>query len=382
MNVAIFDYGIDATNAIPKCNMLVIDAISPTSDVTVFSSWFTPVRPPRVRWVRVPTVTRPLAALFVSYHLMAPIVYLIDRLTSRSLFDHVQIVESNLSFGDVCYSHFCHRAYLRRYWRQSRPKGARRIAYWLNYSLHALAEPWVYGCARWIVVPSQGLAREIVGEYPKTTMKIHVIPNPVDIGKMERPKDFDRDGFRSHLGLSPEDIALVFAAGGSFERKGLLLVLKAISKLNHPGVKILVVGGSPDVVAEYRQRAKQEGVESSVVFAGLQRDVRPYLWSADVFAFPSFYEVFSLACLEAAAVGLPLLVSQLNGCEEFLHDGENGFLLERTPEGVAEGIRKFLALSPKERQSMGDRARQDVQKYSVENFKAAWRTFYEKLDAK
>ncbi len=381
MNVAIFDYGIDPINAIPKCNLLLTEAISPTCKVTVFSSWFSDPRTAGVRWVRVPSINRPLAALFVSFHLMAPILYLADRARHRSRFDHVQMVESNLSFGDVCYSHFCHRAYLKRHWQQSRPTGIRRISYWLNHSLHALAEPWVYRRAKWIIVPSQGLGREIIKEYSETRDKIHVIPNPIDVEKMERPKDLKRDEFRSRLGLSPEDIVLVFVAGGAFERKGLPLVLRAMSQLKTTHPKLLVVGGSPAIIDGYRLKATDAGVEKEVIFVGFERDVRPYLWAADAFAFPSFYEVFSLACLEAAAAGLPLLVTQLNGCEEFLHDGENGIVLERTPEGVAEGIMKFLAMSPQERQRMGQRARMDVQKYSVENFKAAWRTFYEKLDA-
>jgi glycosyltransferase involved in cell wall biosynthesis len=159
------------------------------------------------------------------------------------------------------------------------------------------------------------------------------------------------------------------------------LLLEAMRRLGNARLRLLVVGGPLDLIAEYRLKVAKIGLEGQVVFVGYQRDVCPYLWSADAFTFPSFYETFSLVAFEAAAAGLPLLVSQLNGVEDLLRDGENGILLERTPERVADGIKRFLDMSPEARGAMGERARQDVQRYSAENFLAAWKTFYEGLSA-
>jgi glycosyltransferase involved in cell wall biosynthesis len=381
MDIALFDYGLDPINPVGKCNLRLVEALWPTRNFTVFSSWFCNPNPGRIRWVRVPALTRPLALLFVSYHVLAPIFYWAERARRKSRFDHVQTVGSSLSFGDVCYSHFCHRAYLKRHWKQSRPKGSRRFFYWLTHRLHALMEPWVYRRVKYIVVPSQGLARELTSEYPYTRNKIHIIPNAVEVERMCPPAEFDRDEFRAGLGFSPKNVVLVFVAVGAYERKGLPLLLEAMSRVGDPYLRLLVVGGPPDLVANYQQKVVKVGLDGQVVFVGYQRDVGPYLWAADAFAFPSFYEVFPLVALESAAAGLPLLVSHLNGVEEFLRDGENGILLERTPEGVAEGVRKFLAMPPEARRAMGERARLDARPYSSENFVAAWRTFYEGLDA-
>jgi glycosyltransferase involved in cell wall biosynthesis len=97
---------------------------------------------------------------------------------------------------------------------------------------------------------------------------------------------------------------------------------------------------------------------------------------ADAFVFPSAYEVFSLALLEAAAAGLPLIVPPLNGAEEFLRDGVNGFLIERSVEGVVQGIARLRALSAEQRARMARQGQQDVARYSVGKFVAGWRTFY------
>jgi glycosyltransferase involved in cell wall biosynthesis len=108
----------------------------------------------------------------------------------------------------------------------------------------------------------------------------------------------------------------------------------------------------------------------------MQSDVRPYLWSSDVFVFPSLYETFSLVTYEAAASGLPIVVSHLYGVEDLLRDGENGFLIETTVAGVREGLERVLDLSPADRQAMGQRARQAASGCSEGNFVEAWRSFY------
>jgi len=227
------------------------------------------------------------------------------------------------------------------------------------------------------MLPSQGLARELIAEYPYTRDKIRIIPNCVELERMRMPRDFDRERFRKDLGVDPGDLALVFVALGHFERKGLPLLLEGLRRLGDPRLKLLVVGGQPDLLAAYRSRVEQLDLLKRVMFVGMQRDVRPYLWAADAFAFPSFYETFSLVSFEAAAARLPLIVAPLYGVEEFLRDGENGILVERTSEGVAEGIARFLTLSPEARRSMGEKARRDVKEYGPESFVAAWRNLYE-----
>jgi glycosyltransferase involved in cell wall biosynthesis len=137
-----------------------------------------------------------------------------------------------------------------------------------------------------------------------------------------------------------------------------------------------VGGGEHDLVTAYQARVKHMGLSSHVQFAGMQQDIRPYLWAADAFAFPSFYEAFPLVAIEAAAAGLPLIVTPISGVEEFLSDGKNGILVEQTPEAVADGLKRFLLLAPEARRAMGRQAQQDVERYRQERFVAAWRGLY------
>src|SRR5262249_8395596 len=153
----------------------------------------------------------------------APLCYMFHRLRTRSSFHSVLMVESNLSFGDVSYVHFCHRAYLKQYWPVAKGVSFRGALRWLDHLLPALLEPWAYQHVPRIVVPSHGLERELENEYAFTKGKIICIPNPIDRGRECSSEDFDRAAFRHDLGLAPEDVVLAFVALGHFERKGLPL---------------------------------------------------------------------------------------------------------------------------------------------------------------
>jgi glycosyltransferase involved in cell wall biosynthesis len=374
--IAVFDYRIIPTNPIGGCHLYILQGLCHEHDFTVFAVEFENPCPERIRWVRIPAFTRPLALLFVLYHVLAPLYYWTYRLRHRIRFDLVQIVGSDVMFGNVAYVQFCNRTYLKHYWKQSRPRGVRGRLRWLNHRLRSMLEPLVFRRVASIVVPSQGLARELATEYPHARAKIHTIPNPVDVERMHLSEGFDRDVYRHGLKLCAEDILLVFVALGHFERKGLPLLLEALGKLDDPRLKLVVVGGERDLVAVYQARVEQMGLSSHVQFAGMQRDIRSYLWAADAFVFPSFYEAFPLVALEAAACGLPLIVTPINGVEEFLSDGKNGILVAQTPEAVAYGLKRFLLLTPEARRAMGREAQRDVERYRQERFVAAWRDLY------
>jgi glycosyltransferase involved in cell wall biosynthesis len=379
VRIAIFDYRVVATNAIGGCHRRLLDSLSRKHDFTVFAVEFDNPCPERITWVRVPAPGRPLALLFLSYHLLAPLCYVIHRLRRSFRFDLVQIVESNIWFGDLSYTHFCHRGFLRRGDAGGSPSVLRGLLRWLDHRLHATFEPWVLRRARSIVVPSAGLARELHAEYPETADKLTVIVNPIDLPRMELPAHFDRREQRSLLGLGEGDVVTVFVAAGHFERKGLPILLAALEGFRDTPLRLLVVGGQPDLVRSYARAVRARGLEGTVLFVGMQNDIRPFLWASDLFALPSSYEAWPMVVLEAAAAGLPLLVTRLHGVEDMIEDGHNGFVVERTAADVAAGLHRFSSLSTGERRAMGERARASVQGYGVERFSAAWSEYYARL---
>jgi glycosyltransferase involved in cell wall biosynthesis len=378
LRIAVFDYFLTRNNPIGSCHLAMLRALAAEHDFIVFAVEFENPWPQKIRWVRVPAPKRPLALLFVVYHLMAPVCYLLYRLRGGPRFDLVQALESNLVFGDLLYSHFCHRMYLKHHWSKSGAKGLRGWFRWLDHQLHAWMEGFTYPRAKQVVVPSRGLARELKAAFPFVENRLTVLPNPINLQRLEMPGDFDRQTFRRSLGVKDEDLVALFVALGQFERKGLPLLLQALEETGQ--VKLIVVGGEPDLIARYGQEAARRHLGDRVKFVGMQADVRPYLWSSDVFVFPSLYETFSLVTYEAAASGLPIVVSQLYGVEDLVKDGENGFLIETSAAGVRNGLERVLSLSPDARADMGQRARLAASVCSEEHFVGAWRDFYRQLD--
>ena len=379
MRIAIFDYKVIASNPSGNCHLTLLRSLAREHQFTVFSAEFENPDPAAITWVRVPVPVRPLALLFAAFHAVAPVCYFWHKLTRRKRFDIVQSVESNLLFGSVVYSHFSHTTFLRRH---SQPaSGLRGILRSLDHWLHAHMEAVRYPAARLIVTPSAGLAEELETDPRVSPGKIRVIANPIAIRNLEQPQDFAREQFRKQLGFNSEDIVLTFAALGQFERKGLPQVLEALALLGDSPLKLLVIGGEPDVIADYQQRALQHGLEGRVRFAGMQSDVRPYLWSGDAFILPSSYETFSLVTYEAAAASLPILAPPLNGIRDLLRDGENGFLITREASSIRSALERLVGMSPQARSLMGETARRDASAFSVERFVEAWRTLYTQVEA-
>jgi glycosyltransferase involved in cell wall biosynthesis len=375
LRIAIFDHRVTRLNPIGSCHRAMLTALAAEHEFTVFAVEFENPCPEKIRFIRVPSPIRPMAALFVVYHVMALFCYLLYRIRSGPKFDHVQALESNLAFGDILYSHFCHRVYLKQHSNKSGAKGLQGWLRWLDHKLHAWMENFTYPRAKQVVVPSRGLARELITEFPYIQNKTTVVPNPINLQRLQKPADFDRRAFRHQLGFDDQDLVALFVALGQFERKGLPLLLQALGTPGMERVKLLVVGGEADLVARYGGETKDQ-LGERVKFVGKQSDIRPYLWSSDVFVFPSLYETFSLVTYEAAASGLPIVVSQLYGVEDLLVDGDNGFLIATSVAGVRSGLERILALSETERHAMGQRARKAAFANSEEHFVDAWRAFY------
>jgi glycosyltransferase involved in cell wall biosynthesis len=376
MRIAVFDYQVTKNNPIGGCHRRMLSVLAQEHEFTVFSVAFENPCPEKIRWVRIPVPLRPMALLFVAYHVTAPLVYWLHRLRTGVRFDLVQRVESNLTFGAIVYSHFCHTAFLKKHWAETQASGLRGFLRWLDHRLHAYLEGRVYASAKQILVPSRGLATELIQEFPAAAAKTQVLPNAVDVERLERPVSFDRDGFRAGLGLESSEVVFCFAALGHFERKGLPLLIEALSQIESPRAKLLVVGGTKDLIADYRERVSAMRLQQRVVFAGMQPDVRPYLWAADAFAFASAYETFSLVAFEAAAAALPLITPRLHGVEEIVSDGQTGYVVRRTRDDVTAALRRFLELGAEERAKMGERARQQAMQYNEARFVAQWRCFY------
>lgn len=293
----------------------------------------------------------------------------------------IQTTQGQFANCTISYPHFCHRAYLKKHWKNSPITGLRRTLRKLNHSYNARMEAKAFQNAEVIVVPSEGLKRELAEFYPSHGKKIKVIANPVDVGHFEKPIDFNREGEREKLGIGTDELVIAFAALGDFARKGLPELMRSLKELDIEDgrFKILVIGGKPEEIGNYKKQGVEMGIGDKLLFVGFKNDVRPFLWMSDIFSLPSLYEIFPLVCIQAAAAGLPLLVSHLHGVEEYLQDGKNGWLIERHEKSIAKVLRD-IGQKKYDLPEMGSFALETVRQYDHESFREKWIDVYKKLE--
>jgi glycosyltransferase involved in cell wall biosynthesis len=148
--------------------------------------------------------------------------------------------------------------------------------------------------------------------------------------------------------------------------KGLAEYVEAARRVRemHPKAHFQILGpldsGNRTVVGA----AELEGwaTEGTVEYLGEAEDVRPSIAAADCIVLPSYREGLPRALLEGAAMGKPLIATDVQGCRSVVRDGVNGFLCPvRSGEGLAAAMLRLLALPEAERAALGAAARKDVE---------------------
>jgi UDP-glucose:(heptosyl)LPS alpha-1,3-glucosyltransferase len=158
---------------------------------------------------------------------------------------------------------------------------------------------------------------------------------------------------------------VLLLVANEFPRKGLGVLLDALALLP-PSVHLVCVGkGNP---RPYLATVADRDLQRRVHFVPHTANMRAYYAAADIFAFPTQYEAFSLATLEAAGAGLPLLCTRVNGTEELVVDGHNGLFVERDGRDVADKVRWMLEV-PDRIRALGRAAHETARAYQWQAIK-------------
>ncbi|MGH1561901.1 glycosyltransferase family 4 protein [Mumia sp. DW29H23] len=354
MKIAMSSFRFNLTGGIERSSYEVARGlVADGHDVTLVASDVTP-SPVGMHWQYVRAPIGPSWSVPVTY----------PRAASRALrpgdFDVVHNQGGcALLEQDVITAHSCHRAW----WEMKRRNGEIARAY-LNPLHHAVlwteGRNYRPGAYRHVIAVSHGVGREVRDHYGVPEDRITVVPNGVDLDAFARSDSEEaRARTRARYGFGSDDVAVLFV-GKEFRRKGLAPLVAALPSLP-PEARLLVVGGDDQV--PYRRLAQEHGVGDRVVFVGHTDAVQDCFAAADVFALPTLYEAFALVSLEAAAAGLPLVTTKVNGTEDFVRPGANGMLVERDPASLASALTPLVA-DRHLRRRLGEQARVDVLDYS------------------
>lgn len=227
-------------------------------------------------------------------------------------------------------------------------------------------------------VSQAGLARYVrIGAVP--ARKIRFIPNGVDTNRFS-PDRKARAYVRRSLGLTTEFAWL--AVGRLEQAKDYANMLRAFARVQRmrPDSRLLIVGQG-SLRAETERLAAELGVGETVHFLGIRKDIPELMNAADAYVMSSAWEGMPMVLLEAAAVGLPVVATDVGGNGEVVRDGKTGFIVPpRDPEALADAMVRMMALPPDARAAMGQAARAYVEAhYALDRVTAQWEALYTEL---
>lgn len=141
--------------------------------------------------------------------------------------------------------------------------------------------------------------------------------------------------------------------GRVMKEKGIDELFEAMQMLQKDGIKcsLDVLGGFDE---DYSDKIKRFEAEGWLRYHGYQDDVRPFIANCHCFVLPSWHEGMANTNLECAAMGRPVITSNIHGCMEAVEDGVSGYLCERKHTDSLYAVMKdFTELSQDERRAMG-----------------------------
>ncbi|WP_282123445.1 glycosyltransferase family 4 protein [Algibacter mikhailovii] len=229
-------------------------------------------------------------------------------------------------------------------------------------------EKLTYSCATKIYPNSFGLKQIILNEKFTDKSKLKVIgngsSNGIDTSHFD-PRIYNdefKKKLKQELNIADNDFVFIFV-GRLVGDKGLNELIEAFDKLNNSynNTKLILVGGAEkELDPLLNETITKIEANNDIIETGWVSDVRPYLAISDVLTFPSYREGFPNVVMQASAMELACIVSDINGCNEIIQHGSTGYII---PKKDAETLFKTLVsvLSNKELIiNMGLKSRENI----------------------
>jgi len=236
--------------------------------------------------------------------------------------------------------------------------GAKRIV--LNF-----VERLTYACATNVYPNSYGLEEIIEREGFCRKEKLKVLANGSSNGIDTTVFDYhffdiaEKEKLRRDYQIEQDDFVFSFV-GRLVKDKGINELVQAFKRIHEqcPKTKLVLVGSFEKELDPLTPETEKE-IDSNpaIITTGFQNDVRPYFAISDVFVFPSYREGFPNVVMQAGAMGLPSIVTDINGCNEIIIEGQNGLIIPPKDVQALEQAMLKLLTDAELRTSLAQQAR-------------------------
>lgn len=193
-----------------------------------------------------------------------------------------------------------------------------------------LMEKITCACATKVIPEGDGVKETLIREEitKKPLQKIlNGNINGIDLNYFNRSRSIVQTAMNIK---SPTDSFTFCFVGRIVKDKGINELVNAFNMLNkeHKKTHLILVGPFEKELDPVEPQTEELiSNHENISFVGYQNDIRPYLAASDAFVFPSYREGFPNVVLQAGAMELPSIVTDINGCNEIIIDGENGKII-------------------------------------------------------
>jgi glycosyltransferase involved in cell wall biosynthesis len=229
-------------------------------------------------------------------------------------------------------------------------------------------EKLTYALATKVYPNSKGLYDIILKERFASPSKLKVLgkgsSNGIDteyFDPSKYPEEF-KIKLKQELKLPDTNLVFVFI-GRLVSEKGINELIKAFSKLHlsNPDCNLLLVGPFEQELDPLKPETLDIiRTHPGIISVGYQQDVRPYLAISDVLTFPSYREGFPNVVMQAGAMNLPAIVTDINGCNEIISEGKNGLIIPVKDENALYSSMLNLLKNAELRLSLASKARNEI----------------------
>ena len=212
-------------------------------------------------------------------------------------------------------------------------------------------EKFTYSLSTKIYPNSHGLKKIILEKGFAKEKKVLVLGNgssngiDTDYFDPSRFSEEQKTHFRSKWKIPQKDLIFIFI-GRLVSEKGINELVSAFDKLQQkdPSISLLLVGPYEEELDPLVPSTLKLVKEHEKIFTtGYQVDVRPFLAISQILAFPSYREGFPNVVMQAGAMGLPSIVSNINGCNEIIVDGQNGLIIPaKNEDRLYDAMKSFV----------------------------------------
>jgi len=211
-------------------------------------------------------------------------------------------------------------------------------------------EKFTYLCATRVYPNSHGLMTIILKEKFTKKSKLKVLgngsSNGIDLGyfSLNNISEKTKNLFKEKYSITKDDFVFIFV-GRIVKDKGINELVEAFCKLNRTftNIKLLLVGSLEEDLDPISLASKKIIKNNkNIIMTGYQNDVRPFFAISNTLVFPSYREGFPNVVMQAGAMSLPSIVTNINGCNEIIEQDVNGSIIKvKNVEDLYSNMKKF-----------------------------------------